>query len=90
MLKNLTFFEENLVKSRNPSYFLTKQIRVKQGTMLIETVLSGDPLYYWKIDLFSAILRIVKFMLLLCFSTMVQLLHLLLTRPKETKGRSLE
>ena len=37
--------------------------------------------YYWKIDLFSAILRIVKFMLLLCFSTIVQLLHLLLTQP---------
>ena len=86
----MTFSDKNCVKSRNPSYFLTKQIRVKQGTMLIETVLSGDPLYYWKIDLFSAILRIVKFMLLLCFSTMVQLLHLLLTRPKETKGRSLE
>ena len=43
--QEMTFSDKNRVKSRNPCYFLSKKIRVKLGTVLIETVLSGDPLY---------------------------------------------
>ena len=39
----MTFSDKTRVKSRNPCYFLLKKIRVKPGTVLIETVLSGDP-----------------------------------------------
>ena len=34
-----------IVETRNPCYFLSKKIRVKPRTVLIETVLSGDRLY---------------------------------------------
>ena len=38
--QEITFSDKNRVKSRNPCYFLSKK------SVLIETVLSKDPLYY--------------------------------------------
>ena len=40
----MTFSDKNCVKSRNLCYFFSKKIGVKPRTVLIETVLSRDPL----------------------------------------------
>ena len=45
--QEMCFYDKNCVKWRNPCYFLYKK-SVKPGTMLIETVLSGDSLYQFK------------------------------------------
>ena len=41
-----TKFEKNLTKPGNPYYLVLFENRTKPGTILSETVLSRDPLYY--------------------------------------------
>ena len=45
MLKTMNKFEKNRTKPRNPYYLVQFENRTKLGTVLSETVLSGDPLY---------------------------------------------
>ena len=42
-----TKFEKNRTKARNPYYLVLFENRTKPGTVLSETVLSGDPLYFY-------------------------------------------
>ena len=46
MLKKMKKIEKNRTKPGNPYYLVLFENRTKPGTILSETVLSGDPLYF--------------------------------------------
>ena len=46
MLKKMKKIEKNRTKPGNPYYLVLFENRTKPGTVLSETVLSGDPLYW--------------------------------------------
>ena len=45
--QEMTFSDKNRVKTEESVLFPFKKSHVKPGTVLIETVLSGDPLYFF-------------------------------------------